>query len=392
MARRTRWRWRARSTRTDATSWTSRPARRSRTSGRSTGGCSRRRSPTASGTRWAWPRWRWATSRPTPTSTPSWPRAAPTCACSRARTSGTRTGRDTPPTSWAGRSPGRASTRRSTATAPASPDPRGARTARHAMAVTYASYLKLDELLALQQPLSDGPEHDETLFIVIHQVYELWFKQLLHELDFLVTTLARGDTQRAQHTLKRVLTILKVLVHQIDILETMTPLEFLSFRARLESGSGFQSFQFRELEFLLGNKRPEALDRYLPGSEARTRLERRLGEPTLWDAFLRWLVARGNEVPKEALQRDVTQPVAAMPALHPLLLRLYRTDPDERGLCERLVDLDEGLMEWRYRHVKMVERTIGTRRGTGGSAGAGYLRTTLNQPLFPDLWDIRTEL
>ena len=260
------------------------------------------------------------------------------------------------------------------------------------MALTYSSYLKLDQLLGLQQPVSDGPEHDETLFIVIHQVYELWFKQLLHELDFLVGTLERGDTPRAQHTLKRVLTILKVLVHQIDILETMTPLEFLSFRARLESGSGFQSFQFRELEFLLGNKHPEALDRYLPGSEPRTRLERRLGEPTLWDAFLRWLVARGNDVPKAALERDVTLPVAPMPALHPLLLRLYRTDPDERGLCERLVDLDEGLMEWRYRHVKMVERTIGTRRGTGGSAGAAYLRTTLNQPLFPDLWDIRTEL
>src|SRR5499426_3248907 len=153
-------------------------------------------------------------------------------------------------------------------------------------AVTYASYLKLDELLALQQPLSDGPEHDETLFIVIHQVYELWFKQLLHELDFLVTTLARGDTQRAQHTLKRVLTILKVLVHQIDILETMTPLNFLSFRDRLEAGSGFQSHQFRELEFLLGNKRPEAIQRYEPGSDARGRLERRYQAPTLWDAFL----------------------------------------------------------------------------------------------------------
>src|SRR5262245_62167299 len=169
------------------------------------------------------------------------------------------------------------------------------------MAVTYSSYLKIDELLSLQQPLSDGPEHDETLFIVIHQVYELWFKQLLHELDFLVTTLGRGDTPRAQHTLKRVLTILKVLVHQIDVLETMTPLEFLSFRARLESGSGFQSFQFRELEFLLGNKHPEALDRYPPGSEHHTRLERRLGEPTLWDAFLRWLVAGGHQVPPEAL-------------------------------------------------------------------------------------------
>src|SRR5205809_428951 len=168
------------------------------------------------------------------------------------------------------------------------------------MPVTYSSYLKIDELLALQQPLSDGPEHDEMLFIVVHQVYELWFKEMLHELDFLIVALGRGDTPRAQHTLKRVLTILKVLVHQIDILETMTPLEFLSFRERLESGSGFQSLQFRELEFALGRKSPQALDRYPAGSEHRARLERRLVAPTVWDAFLRFLVGAGYDVPAEA--------------------------------------------------------------------------------------------
>ena len=260
------------------------------------------------------------------------------------------------------------------------------------MPVTYGSYLKLQELLALQQPLSDGPEHDETLFIVIHQVYELWFKELLHEVDFLQQELARPDAPRSLATLKRILTILKVVVAQIDVLETMTPLDFLSFRARLESGSGFQSFQFREIEFALGYKRPEALKRYLPSSEAHTRLERRLGEPTLWDAFVRALQARGHAVPAEALARDVTQPVASMPSLHPVLLAVYRKDPEARELCERMVDLDEGIMEWRYRHVKMVERTIGGRPGTGGSAGAAYLRTTTNQPLFPDLWEIRTEL
>jgi len=260
------------------------------------------------------------------------------------------------------------------------------------MPVTYSSYLKIDELLALQQPLSDGPEHDEMLFIVIHQVYELWFKELIHELEFLVSELQSVEVARAQHTLKRVLTILKVLVHQIDILETMTPLEFLSFRERLESGSGFQSVQFRELEFLLGNKRPEAMKRYEEGSDARARLERRFHAPTLWDAFLRYLSGRGHAVPAGALRRDVTQLPAADPSLHPLLVQVYRTDQDARAICERLVDLDEGLMEWRYRHVKMVERTIGTRRGTGGSAGAGYLKTTLDQPLFPDLWQIRTEL
>jgi len=260
------------------------------------------------------------------------------------------------------------------------------------MPVTYSSYLKLEELLALQQPVSDGPEHDETLFIIIHQVYELWFKELIHELDYLMALLDKQDTPRAQHTLKRILTILKVVVAQIDVLETMTPLEFLTFRARLESGSGFQSFQFRELEFMLGGKSPAALERYPAGSEARKRLERRLAEPTLWDAFLRFLAAKGFTIPKEALKRDVTKPVEPVPALHPVLIGIYRGNAVVASVCERLVDLDEGLQEWRYRHVKMVQRTIGTKMGTGGSAGAAYLMTTLNKPYFPDLWEIRAEL
>ena len=260
------------------------------------------------------------------------------------------------------------------------------------MPVTYSNYLKLDELLSLQKPLSDGPEHDEILFIVVHQVYELWFKEMLHEIDYLKSLLARQDTPRALHTLKRVLTILKVVVAQIDVLETMTPLEFLSFRERLESGSGFQSFQFRELEFVLGTKNAGALTRYEPGSEPRRRLERRLSEPTLWDAFLLFLAGQGYPVPPEALRRDVATPVAPVAALRPVLVDVYRRDPVVSSLCERLVDLDEGLQEWRYRHVKMVQRTIGTKHGTGGSIGAAYLMTTLHQPCFPDLWAIRTEL
>ncbi len=260
------------------------------------------------------------------------------------------------------------------------------------MAVTYASYLKLDQLLALQQPLSDGPEHDETLFIVIHQVYELWFKEMLHELDYLQQLLDRQDTPRALHTLKRVLTILKVVVAQIDVLETMTPLEFLSFRDRLESGSGFQSFQFRELEFVLGAKDPAALDRYPAGGAHRQRLEQRLAAATVWDAFLRFLHGAGHPIPSDHLKRDVRQPISASPAIQTILIDVYRRDPTISALCERLVDLDEGVQEWRYRHVKMVERTIGTKRGTGGSAGAAYLRTTLNRPVFPDLWAIRTAL
>jgi len=256
---------------------------------------------------------------------------------------------------------------------------------------SYADYLKVNELLELQSPLSEGPEHDEKLFIVIHQVYELWFKQILHEIGHLEELLARNDGSHARATLKRILTILKVLVAQIDILETMTPLEFLSFRDRLEFGSGFQSHQFRELEFALGWKDPKALERYPSGGAVRQRLEHRLKSPALWDFFLHHMAASGVPVPRSELERDVTRRAEPSPALREVLVDVYRSQPALAELCERMVDLDEGIMEWRYRHVKMVQRTIGTRRGTGGSAGADYLLTTLNQPLFPDLWAIRTE-
>ena len=256
---------------------------------------------------------------------------------------------------------------------------------------TYSEYLKIDDLLELQSPLSEGPEHDEMLFIVIHQVYELWFKQILHELAHLEQLLLGNDGAHARGTLKRILTILKVMVAQLDILETMTPLEFLSFRDRLESGSGFQSHQFRQLEFALGWKDPRAMERYPADSPARRRLEERLASTTLWDAFLRHLAMNGVPVPREDLERDVTQRIASSPRLREALVAMYRSQPALAELCERMVDLDEGIMEWRYRHVKMVQRTIGTRRGTGGSAGADYLMKTLNQPLFPDLWAIRTE-
>ena len=258
--------------------------------------------------------------------------------------------------------------------------------------VTYASYLRLDDLLALQQPREGELEHDETLFVIIHQVYELWFKELLHELDYLMLRLRENDTPRSLHTLKRVLTILKVLVAQIDILETMTPLGFLSFRDRLEAGSGFQSFQFRELECVLGTKSPAALERYPKGSDHRHRIETRYHAPTLWDAFLAYLAANGFRLPASASGRDVTRPPEPDEAVQHLLISAYRTNPVVTSVCERLIDLDEGFMEWRYRHVKMVQRTIGTRRGTGGSSGAEYLMTTINRPAFPDLWAIRTEL
>jgi tryptophan 2,3-dioxygenase len=264
--------------------------------------------------------------------------------------------------------------------------------ARHDAAVTYGSYLKIDELLALQQPRSEGPEHDEMLFIIVHQVYELWFKELLHELDRVARLLQDDESHRAQHTLKRILTILKVLVAQLDILETMTPLEFLSFRARLEAASGFQSDQFRQIEFVLGAKSESIVTRFPPSSRARAALTARFTQPTVWDAFLRYLSREGYPVPPDALARDVTAAIVPSPVLQDVLITVYRRDPKNAELCERLVDLDEGFQEWRYRHVRMVERTIGSRSGTGGSSGAAYLRNTVGGNLFPDLWEIRAHL
>src|SRR5262245_48869026 len=259
-------------------------------------------------------------------------------------------------------------------------------------AVTYGSYLKIDELLSLQQPRSEGPEHDEMLFIVIHQVYELWFKELLHEFDRVRHLLEEDEPHRAQHTLKRILTILKVMVAQLDILETMTPLEFLSFRERLDTASGFQSDQFRQIEFLLGVKSVKAIQRFPEGGRARAALVRRYAEPTLWDAFLGYLWLERYDVPGVALERSPIDPVVESAAIQRVLIDVYRRDPKNAELCERLVDLDEGVQEWRYRHVKMVERTIGAKPGTGGSTGAAYLRETVGRPIFPDLWAIRSQL
>jgi tryptophan 2,3-dioxygenase len=263
-------------------------------------------------------------------------------------------------------------------------------------AVTYTSYLALDEILAAQRPLSiapDGrPEHDELLFIVIHQVYELWFKQLLHELAEVQRTLESGDTDRTLHLLNRVLKILKTLVAQIDVLETMTPLQFTSFRDRLESASGFQSAQFREVEAVLGRRDASAPRAHPEGSTGRLRIEAAQRRRSVWGSFLAYLVARGHAIPEDVLARDVTLPPEPDQRVQDVLVTVYRSDADGALVAERLVDVDEGFQEWRYRHVKMVERTIGTKPGTGGSAGVEYLRTTLFQPVFPDLWEIRGRL
>jgi tryptophan 2,3-dioxygenase len=172
----------------------------------------------------------------------------------------------------------------------------------------------------------------------------------------------------------------------------MTPLEFLSFRSRLEAASGFQSDQFRQIEFVLGRKTRAAIDRFAPETRARLALERRWSEPTLWDAFLAYLSREGYSLPKSQLERDRAASVEPSPEVQRILIDIYRTDSKNSELCERLVDLDEGIQEWRYRHVKMVERTIGTKPGTGGSSGAPYLHATVGRPAFPDLWEIRGAL
>ena len=259
-------------------------------------------------------------------------------------------------------------------------------------AVTYSRYLKTEELLSLQQPLSQGPEHDEMLFIIIHQVYELWFKQVLHELAALQKHLEANDPPAALATFKRILTILKTLVSQVDVLETMTPVAFSSFRERLQTASGFQSAQFREVEFTLGHKNINMVRHHPSDSPGGRRLQELLHEPTVYDSFLRFLAANGYEIPRQLLERDVSEPIPSSDDLQSILLGVYRDDPMCTMVCERLVDLDEGLQEWRYRHVKMVERTIGGKMGTGGSEGTAYLKKTLFTPLFADLWAIRGDL
>lgn len=260
------------------------------------------------------------------------------------------------------------------------------------MSVTYSSYLKLDELLALQDVQSDPPQHDETLFIIIHQVYELWFKLLLHELDKVGRNLAVGDQFGAIATLKRARMVMKTLVSQLDVLETMSPMSFQAFRDRLEASSGFQSFQFREVEFLLGYKRAEML-RYHEGNRmALDRLEQRLLAPSIVDHLYTFLGRHGVTIPDELLTKAPDLPTRPDATVQDSILGLYRAKPDLQILFELLTDFDEGLQEWRYRHVKMVERTIGRRHGTGGSPGVDFLIESLFRPVFPDLWAIRDRI
>jgi tryptophan 2,3-dioxygenase len=249
--------------------------------------------------------------------------------------------------------------------------------------LTYGSYLQLERLLDAQKLESDPPAHDELLFITIHQAYELWFKQLLHEAGAVRDAMLSGELWWAQHLLRRMHVIERVLVSQVDILETMTPQDFLEFRQRLAPASGFQSVQFRELEFLSGAKDPSYVERFRGlTDDEKVRLGRRLDEPTLWDAFLEVLRNRGLHTGSEDEIKSSVRTTAH-----------NRSEYAEVwALAEALLEHDELAAAWRARHVVMVERMIGTKTGTGGSSGADYLRSRLSLRYFPLLWELRSEL
>ena len=255
-------------------------------------------------------------------------------------------------------------------------------------ALTYTSYLQVDELLQLQKPLSEGPEHDEMLFIIIHQTYELWFKQLLHEFEAAAKALESGDSHYALSLLGRIRTIMKVCVTQVDILETMTPLQFNAFRGYLSSSSGFQSAQFRKVEAILGRRDSKMAGHLPPAMQEEIAL---IAEKnSIWDSFLVYVAGRGFTIPAEVLHRSKSVAYESNIAVQDSLLELHRNDAEAAMVAERLLDIDEGIQEWRYRHVKMVERTIGAKMGTGGSSGVQYLASTLFNPVFKDLWEIRS--
>jgi tryptophan 2,3-dioxygenase len=259
---------------------------------------------------------------------------------------------------------------------------RGARFGQEGGELSYGSYLRVPELLSLQTLLSDPPAHDELLFIVVHQAYELWFRELLFELESVRDRLFARDALRARHLLERVHAIERVLVKQIDVIESMTPQDFLEFRSNLAPASGFQSVQFREVEIISGLKEPGLLTHMSETPEERERLERRLAEPTLWEGFCSMLESSGLPMPAgdEEGRRES-------------LLTMARAEDTELfTLSDALLVHDELFSQWRYHHVLMVERQIGSKSGTSGSTGSSYLKTTLDKRFYPELWELRSYL
>ncbi|MGY6629715.1 MAG: tryptophan 2,3-dioxygenase [Wenzhouxiangella sp.] len=259
----------------------------------------------------------------------------------------------------------------------------------------YAGYLGLDRILDAQWPLSQPPHHDELLFIIQHQTSELWFKLVIHELRAAIRQLAADDPGPCMKILARVKLVQQQLFNQWAVLETLTPSEYAAFRGNFGDASGFQSFQYRLVEFLLGNKHARMLDLFAHHPEARTQLEQALHAPSLYDEFLRYLARAGHPVPAECIERDWTQPYQRNPELVQVFLAIYRDTSrywTQYALCERLIDVEESFQLWRFRHLKTVERIIGFKRGTGGSSGVGFLKRALDLTFFPELLDVRTEL
>ncbi|HEY0178027.1 MAG TPA: tryptophan 2,3-dioxygenase family protein [Dokdonella sp.] len=260
---------------------------------------------------------------------------------------------------------------------------------------TYSGYLQLDVLLSAQRPLSEPPLHDEMVFIIQHQVAELWLKLVVHELRAAIASLAADDVDAALKVLARVKQVQRQLFEQWGVLETLTPNEYLQFRPVLGPSSGFQSLQYRLVEFLLGNKNAGMLKVFDYDPAAQATLRAQLEAPSLYDEALRYLARLGHAVPAACLARDVTQPHARVPELVPVFKRIYenaRTYWPEYHLLEQLVDIEEGFQLWRFRHMKTVERIIGYRRGTGGSSGVAFLKKALDLSFFPELLEVRTVL
>ena len=265
--------------------------------------------------------------------------------------------------------------------------------------MTYGGYLKLDKLLAAQAPLSTPPHHDEMLFIIQHQTTELWFKLVLHELRAALLHVQRDELEPCFKILARVKHIQAQLVGQWSVLATLTPTEYGEFRHVLGPASGFQSLQHRLIEFLLGNKDRRFLEVHKQDPAGHAELEAALHAPSLYDEFLRHLARRGKPVPREVLERDVTLPHKGHPGVRAALRELFRRiyehpeqNWDAYEMAEKLIDVDEQFALWRFRHVKVVQRVIGWKRGTGGTSGVSYLSKGVDTVLFPDLWDVRTEL
>ncbi|MGH8125023.1 MAG: tryptophan 2,3-dioxygenase [Rhodanobacteraceae bacterium] len=261
--------------------------------------------------------------------------------------------------------------------------------------MTYASYLHLDTLLAAQQPLSDPAYHDELLFIVQHHVAELWLKLVIHELRATIADLGADHADRAMKKLARIKRIQDQLFNEWAVLETMTPHEYLKFRDSLGPSSGFQSAQYRTMEFLFGNKNADMLAVFAHDPAAQAGLRATLEAPGLYDAALHWLARRGHAIPQPILQRDVREGWTRQASLLPVFQRIYEAPEEywpEYELCETLVDIEENFQLWRFRHMKAVERIIGYRAGTGGSSGVGFLKKALDLTFFPELLEVRTQI